>query len=162
MKYLAMILLLTTQVCFSQTLEEFSLLTHDAKMELIENGHFDEVTDQNEITSTIDMNLLFKTVSFANDLVVVWGDTVLEGPYAIVEDDLNISVDTMYYKNGILYAIQGYVSNPAILIESTDCEFDYDTGEYNEQCYEGTISQYFYLDFNGVEIESDNYGDFDS
>lgn len=157
-----MILLLTTQVCFSQTLEEFSLLTHDAKMELIENGHFDEVTDQNEITSTIDMNLLFKTVSFANDLVVVWGDTVLEGPYAIVEDDLNISVDTMYYKNGILYAIQGYVSNPAILIESTDCEFDYDTGEYNEQCYEGTISQYFYLDFNGVEIESDNYGDFDS
>ncbi len=162
MKIIILSFILLTQVSFAQSLQEFNLLSDDQKIELIYSSEFIEVDDQQTMSELLLPELLGKVHTLANSLVDVWGDTVLEGPYAIVQVDLSVTVESLFIKNNQIYAIKASVSNPAIIIESEDCHYSYESSQYTDECYEGIISQDFYLDVNGQEIESDNYADFDS
>lgn len=139
---------------------DFLNLDDQAKLDFIEK-HAQEIYGLEEITQFMatQKELALKVKQQGQSLARVWLDTILEGPYAQTGDS-KVEVSSLYVLNGEVLAVRAYVQADAILLDSYDCEFDYDQDQWIGDCPAGSIGESFYLDSTGELIESGEYAEF--
>jgi len=154
---LIFLLLLISNSTFATSIEEFLKMSAEKKIEFLETKTT-VVEDKKAIASFIlKFPALTKRITaVGEDLANIWGDTILEGPYAL-HGIATTSINSIYTYQGKIYAFSAQVRAPALFIEGEDCRFDEETGDYIEGCPEGEIYQNFYVDLSANYIESDDY-----
>lgn len=162
MKYFILMLALATQTLWASERNNFITMDDLDKIEFI-HEKAEEVYQDDEIRKFELQNpklvSLIQEIGF--DRARVWGDTVLEGPYAQT-GELEVKISSLYFVDDELYAVRASVSADAIMYDINDCEYNDDLEEWTGDCAEGYISEGLYIDFEGNFIESDEYADFDS
>jgi hypothetical protein len=159
---LLIVFLFTLSSAYAQSLSEFLKMTDEQKIEFLDKKAL-FIDNQNQLNSYLKKapSLQLMLNKIGNELSNVWGDTVLEGPYAQTGNDTT-DLTGVYLFQGKVYAYSGSVSAAGVFIDDEGCEFDEDKNEWNENCSEVNIYENFYMDFTGKFIESDNYAEVDS
>jgi hypothetical protein len=161
MKFVVIFGLLFSQASLALTKQEFLELGDDEKMEFLQGKATEYYMPEDlEKFKTSNPKLMENLKEQGLDLARVWWDTILEGPYAL-NGEKEVELSSVYMFNNEIYAVGAYVSAPALMIDSCDYNEDEDQWE-GEDCYGGTITEGFYIDFNGEFIDSGNYAEFDS
>lgn len=139
-------------------------------LKLYESGKTQEITLEQAKLPSIKKNTLLKKMNIiAEDLSIIWSDTILEGPYSLLEnpslDVKNISALLLDKK---IIGFIGYVRAEAAF--NDNCDFNYDIEEtvaeqQHTAClqdYKGAIVEKFLVDAEGERIEGlDSYADFE-
>jgi antitoxin component YwqK of YwqJK toxin-antitoxin module len=158
---LVILMLLFSSMAFSLTTpEQFVAMNSSDQIDFLYSDEVEENIDSEVIQDTLSDKLKKHINDQANDLLSVWGDTILEGPYALTDEDAVVKIESVFTVAGVVYGAYAYISNSAYFIESDDCDYDYDLEQWSETCEQGEIQESFYVDLNGKIIESDSYADF--
>lgn len=92
-----------------------------------------------------------------HDISIVWGDTILEGPYRTFGETRS-NVEILTY-NGQAFAYEISVKQNAVMEPEGDCRFDDAQGRYvGEDCYFGTISETMYFSMKFEELGNPSWG----
>ena len=158
---LLIVLLFTLSSAHAQSLSDFLRMTDAKKLEFLEKKAL-YIENQNQLNSYLQKVPYLQTMlkKMGDEVAMVWGDTVLEGPYAQTGTE-STNLTGVYLFKGNIYAYTGTVSAPGVFIDDDGCEFNEENDEWNENCSEVSIYENFYMDFTGKFIESDNYAEVD-
>jgi len=156
-------------VCFSvslhaavPTLKEFVKLSSHEKLIFLQN-EVEERTDGPNIQAYFAkkrelMPILFKG---AEEVAKVWLDTILEGDYALTEQEVTVRVVALLHLRGEVYGLQVMAAQSAIQTGSDDCHYVERKDQwFGDGCLFGAITQVFYTDLNGEWLESVDYPEF--
>jgi len=159
MKYLIVFALLFTAVAHAQVMgrEAFAALSDQDKVDFLSNQADEKPLTARQRSSALVKRLQAAALQEAN----VWGDTVLEGPYAQT-GDVQISDAVAFVVNNQVYAYRFTISADAIYTEADGCEYNDETEEWSEVCFEtaGTISEEVSFTFAGTEFDEGSYADY--
>lgn len=138
----------------------FHCLSADSKAIAVKNVNFQE--KPLDLTTAKAKPLLDKIMIDVEDESNVWGDTILEGPYATTEGGkVSIYSSEELRLNNKRIAIRITFGEKAVMTDSDGCELGADEETWSDECQRGTIQQTLHFDANisriGVE---DDYPDF--
>lgn len=99
-------------------------------------------------------------------LTYIWGDTILEGGYSLLDDRVMIENIEVVFKDENVTSFNATVSMHALYSDADECDWEFyeEYGEWNEECLEnnfGRIYENFSIDPAGNRLETDDYAEFD-
>lgn len=156
MKYFLAIILFS-QIGLS-SVDDFLILEDREKIIFLETKT--TLVEDSKQFSQVNESLMKQLILVGKNEADIWGDTVLEGPYAL-NGDVSVELEGLYVLDNQTYALAGYISAPAVITEDDECSYNEETSQWTEQCYEGQIYQHFIMGVDGKVIESDNYPETD-
>lgn len=146
-------------ISFAMTKQDFLKLDEKGKEDFI-NTQAIEVYKTDAIQDFIKNNpsIMPLILNQSKDLTSIWGDTILEGPYALNADP-ETTIQSLYTYNNEIFAILANIYASAVVTEG--CEYDEDADQWGDDCDEGSISESFVIDTEGNLIDMGYYPEFD-
>ena len=146
------------------SLEELSCLGKDQRQDFLSED-VNESLRALELDGAVQAGLVSEATVLAEFAKIakyeenLWGDTILEGDYALTDRASAESIEVLVIGSTV-YGYRAVIRADALM--TSDCEYNEETEKWNDDCASGYIYVSHTYDAKFEQVPDDNYAEFDN